>query len=115
MPTTVSRSTQNMDFIFGVQVSKNGASDTVQAFHPLRNPSYTVVNAQIGVAGESWEFTVNAENLTAKDYYTDVQSFPNFYGLDADGVCVYPDGTDCLIIGTLGQPRLITASLSYFF
>ncbi|MCY3772934.1 MAG: TonB-dependent receptor [Gemmatimonadetes bacterium] len=104
-----------MDFIFGVQVSKNGASDTVQAFHPLRNPSYTVVNAQIGVAGENWEFTVNAENLTAKDYYTDVQSFPNFYGLDADGVCVYPDGTDCLIIGTLGQPRLVTASLSYFF
>ncbi len=104
-----------MDFIFGVQVSENGASDTIQAYHPLRNPSYTVVNAQIGVAGENWEFTVNAENLTDEDYYTDVQSFPNFYGLDADGVCVYPDGSDCLIIGTLGQPRLITASLSYFF
>ena len=104
-----------MDFLFGVQVSKNGASDTIQAYYPLRNPSYTIINAQVGVAGENWEFTVNAENLTDKGYYTDVQSFPNFFGLDADGVCVYPDGTDCLIIGTLGQPRLVTASLSYFF
>ena len=104
-----------MDFIFGVQVSKSGASDTIQAYYPLRNPSYTIVNAQIGVAGENWEFTVNAENLTDKDYYTDVQSFPNFFGLDADGVCFLPVPDNCVIIGTLGQPRLITASLSYFF
>ena len=104
-----------MDFIFGIQVSENGASDTVQAFHPLRNPSYTVVNAQVGVAGENWEFTVNAENLTDKAYYTDAQSFPNFYGLDAGDACFYPAGDACLTIGTLGQPRLITASLSYFF
>jgi outer membrane receptor protein involved in Fe transport len=104
-----------MDFLFGVQLSKNGAYDTVQAYHPLTNPSFTIINAQVGVAGENWEFTVNAENLTDKAYYTDSQSFPNFYGLDADGVCVYPNGGDCLIIGTLGQPRLITASLSYFF
>ena len=105
----------NMDFIFGVQVSTTGASDTIQAYYPLRNPSYTVVNLQVGVTGDNWEFTVNAENLTGKDYYTDVQSFPNFHGLDADGVCVLPVGDDCVIIGTLGQPRLLTASLSYFF
>ncbi len=104
-----------MDFLFGVQVSRNGAYDTVQAYYPLSNPGFTIVNAQVGVAGENWEFTVNAENLTDKDYYTDVQSFPNFYGLDADGVCVYPNGDACITIGTLGQPRLVTASLSYFF
>ena len=104
-----------MDFIFGVQVSKNGAYDTVQAYHPLTNPSFTIVNAQVGVAGETWEFTVNAENLTDKAYYTDSQSFPNFYGLDAGDDCFYPNGDACLTIGTLGQPRLITASLSYFF
>ena len=106
---------QGMDFIFGVQVSESGASDTIQAYYPLRNPSYTIVNVQVGVAGENWEFTVNAENLTDKDYYTDVQSFPNFFGLDADGVCYLPVPDNCVIIGTLGQPRLITASLSYFF
>ena len=112
----------NMDFLFGVQVSKNGAYDGVQAYYPIRNPSYTIINAQIGVAGENWELTVNAENLANKDYYTDVQSFPSFFLLDADGVCLYPVGTDgpegqgnCVTIGTLGQPRLITASLSYFF
>ena len=104
-----------MDFILGVQVSKNGAYDTVQAYHPLTNPSFTVINAQVGVAGDNWEFTVNAENLTDKSYYTDSQSFPNFYGLDAGDLCVYPNGDACLTIGTLGQPRLITASLSYFF
>ena len=104
-----------MDFILGVQVSKNGAYDTVQAYHPLTNPSFTIINAQVGVAGDNWEFTVNAENLTDKAYFTDSQSFPNFYGLDAGGVCVYPNGDACLTIGTLGQPRLVTASLSYFF
>ena len=104
-----------MDFIFGAQISKNGAYDTVQAYYPLTNPSFTIINAQVGVAGDNWEFTVNAENLTDKSYFTDVQSFPNFYGLDADGVCTYPNGDACLTIGTLGQPRLFTASLSYFF
>ena len=107
---------EGMDFIFGVQVSKNGAYNGVQAYYPIRNPSFTVINAQVGVAGDNWEFMVNAENLADKAYYTDVQSFPNFFGLDADGVCVFPDGVgDCVTIGTLGQPRLITASLSYFF
>ena len=106
----------NMDFIFGLQVSENGAYNGVQAYYPIRNPSFTIINAQVGVAGENWELMVNAENLADKAYYTDVQSFPNFHGLDADGVCVFPDGIgDCVTIGTLGQPRLITASLSYFF
>ena len=111
---------ENMDFLFGVQVSKNGSYRGVQAYYTIRNPSYTIVNAQVGVAGENWEFTVNAENLTDKAYYTDVQSFPNFFGLDA-GACMLPPTVvgvgeeNCVIIGTQGQPRLITASLSYFF
>jgi len=105
---------ESMDFIFGVQLSKNGAYNGVQAYYPIRNPSYTILNAQVGVAGENWELTLNAEDLTDKAYYTDVQSFPNFYLLD-EGPCVYPNGDACVTIGTLGQPRLVTASLSYFF
>lgn len=111
---------EGLDFIAGVQISQTGASDTIQAYYPLRNPSYVLVSAQIGVAGENWEFTVNGENLTDKDWYPDVQSFPAFREIFV-GVpgpvpsCVYPVGDPCISIGTLGQPRLITASLSYFF
>ena len=100
----------NMDFLFGVQVSKNGAYEGVQAYYPVRNPSYTIINAQVGVAGENWELTVNAENLADKNYYTDVQSFPNFFLLDADDVCVYPNGDACVTIGTLGPAVLILAT-----
>jgi iron complex outermembrane receptor protein len=112
----------SMDFIAGLQISQTGASDTIQAYYPLRNPKYVLVSAQIGVAGENWEFTVNAENLTDKGWYPDVQSFPAFRELFVGTPvpvpsCATPDPdqTPCIGIGTLGQPRLITASLSFFF
>ena len=96
----------DMDFVAGVQVSHNGEYEGLQAWNPVTNPDFTVVNAQVGLARESWELMLNVENLADEVYYTDVQHFPNFYLLD---------GGDNIVIGTLGQPRLFTASLSYFF
>lgn len=66
------------------------------------------VSAQLGVERDTWELALNVENLLDEDYYTDVQTFPDFFFLegDADGI---------IVIGTLGQPRLVTASLSYSF
>ena len=96
----------NMDWIAGVQVSHNGEYEGLQAWNPVTNPSFTVVNAQLGLTRENWELMLNVENVADEVYYTDVQHFPNFYLLD---------GGDNVVIGTLGQPRLITASLSYSF
>ena len=72
------------------------------------NPDFTLVSAQVGVAGENWELTLNVENLTDEPYFTDVQTFPDFFFLDGDA-------DEIIVIGTLGQPRLVTASFSYMF
>ena len=49
---------------------------------------------------------MNAKNLFDRKHYNDLQHFPNFRLLD---------GGDNLVIGTLGQPRLITANLGFRF
>ena len=98
--------TDALDVIAGVQVSRSGEYEGLQAWDPITNPDYTVVNAQLGVAGKQWELVVGVENLFDEEYYHDVQRFPNFYMLD---------GGPNIIIGTLGQPRLLTATLSYRF
>ena len=95
-----------MELIAGVQVSRTGSYEGLQAWNPVTNPSYTVVNAQLGVAAETWQLMAHVKNLADQEYYSDVQHFPNFYGLDG--------GAD-IVIGTLGQPRLLSVSLSYFF
>ena len=95
-----------LDFIAAVQVSHSGKYEGLQAWNPVTNPSYTIVNAQMGVAGERWELIAAVKNLFEEDYYNDVQHFPNFYLLD---------GGDNIVIGTLGQPRLVSVSLSLFF
>ena len=64
------------------------------------------MNAQVGLVGEKWELTLNVENLSDEEYYVDVQHFPNFFFLD---------GGDNIVIGTLGQPRLVSASFKYHF
>jgi iron complex outermembrane receptor protein len=95
-----------MDFIAAVQVSHSGEYEGLQAWDMITNDDYTIVNAQVGVAGEQWELMLNVENLTDEEYYPDVQRFPNYYLLD---------GGESIVVGTLGQPRLVTASLSFFF
>lgn len=101
-----------MDFIAGVQVSHNGEYSGLRLSDPegveVHNPDFTLVSAQVGVSGENWEATVNVENLTDENYFTDVQTFPDFFFLDGDADAI-------IVIGTLGQPRLVTASLSYRF
>ena len=96
-----------MDLIAGVQVGHTGSYEGLSPWNPVTNPSYTVVNAQLGVAGENWQLMAHVKNLLDEDYYNDVQHFPNFFGLDNDG--------QEIVIGTLGQPRLLSLSLSFFF
>lgn len=95
-----------LDLVAGLQVSHNGEYEGLLAWNPVTNPDYTLVSGQFGLATERWELMVNGENLTDEAYYMDVQHFPNFYLLDE---------VDPIVIGTLGQPRLFTVSLSYFF
>ena len=88
------------------QLSHTGSYEGLQAWDPVTNPSYTLVNAQIGQTSEDWEVMLNVKNLFDEEYYMDVQHFPNYYLLD---------GGDSIVIGTLGQPRLVTLSFNYFF
>ena len=101
-----------MRFIAGVQVSHNGKYTGLRLSDPqgvsVINPSFTLVGAQIGVTGDNWELALNVENALDEDYYTDVQTFPDFFFLDGDADSI-------IVIGTLGQPQLVTASFSYFF
>ena len=101
-----------MNFIASGQISHNGKYTGLRLSDPpgvsVVNPSFTLVGVQAGVAGENWQLTLNVENLTDEDYYTDVQTFPDFFFLDGDA-------DEIIVIGTLGQPRLVTASFSYSF
>ena len=92
--------------VAGLQISHTGAFLGLQAWDTVRHSSYTVANAQVGVRGERWELLLQVENLTDEEYYTDVQRFPNLHALD---------GGDNINIGTMGQPRLVAASLSFNF
>ena len=73
------------------------------------NPSFAVVNASVGIAGESWEVRLYVENLFDENYYIDVQEFPNFAGTAIAGAPAD------IIIGTLEQPRRAKISLKYLF
>ena len=99
-------STSGLRLVGGLQVSHTGAYLGLQAWDTVKHPSYTVANAQIGVQGERWELLLQVENLTDEEYYTDVQRFPNLHLLD---------GGENINIGTMGQPRLVAASLSFMF
>jgi iron complex outermembrane receptor protein len=95
-----------LGLLAGVQVTHSGEYEGLQAWDPVTNPDFTLVNAQVGIGTESWELMLNVKNLTDEEYYPDVQRFPNFFLLDGD---------ESIVIGTLGQPRLISASFSYRF
>ena len=95
-----------MRLVAGLQISHSGALLGLQAWDTVKNPSYTVANAQVGLQGERWEFLVQVENFTDEEYYTDVQRFPNLHALD---------GGENINIGTMGQPRLLSATLNYSF
>lgn len=97
--------TDEMRFLGRVQVSYNGKFETDLA-NTFYNPSYTLVNLRAGVAKDNWELAVNVENLFNEKYHTDASVWPNFSPLIDQSV---------FVIGTLGQPRVVTGSLKVNF
>ncbi len=99
------------DLIADMQMSYRGEQDGGTPWDVLTNDSFNVVNLQIGVQNDRWELMVNIDNLTDEEYYTDLEPFDNFSfaGLTGDGEPAR------IAIGTLGHPRLVTASVSYAF
>ena len=101
---------RNFDFVLDAQVSYNGETRGGAPWDNVTNPEYTVVALQLGLANEKWEILLNVENLFDEEYYVDLQPFPNL-GLDG----LTGEGPPNIIIGTWGQPRLVTGSVSYHF
>ena len=99
-----------VEFMAALQISHNGEYEGLQAWNPVTNPSFTIVNGQLGFLWENMELMFHMENLTDEGYYNDVQHFIN--GHDLIGI---RGGPGDIVIGTLGQPRLSTVSLTYYF
>ncbi|MCS5543877.1 MAG: TonB-dependent receptor [SAR86 cluster bacterium] len=100
--------TSGANFSVDFQVSHNGHFQGLQAWDPVTNPSYTLASVQIGLEKDNWELRLNVENITDEDYYVDVQYLSNLHAID-------DNGSGNIIIGTLGQPQLVSASISYYF
>jgi len=64
----------------------------------------------MGFVSDQWEILLNVENLFDQEYYTDLEPFPNF---SFGGLTGSEPGN--IIIGTHGQPQLITGSVTYRF
>jgi len=87
------------------QFSHNGRFQ-IDLPNNFQNPAQTLVNARLGVKRRNVEVALNVENLFNTAYYTDATLFPSF-----DPLLAQPS----IIIGTLGQPRLVTGSISVRF
>jgi outer membrane receptor protein involved in Fe transport len=98
------------DFVTDVQVSHNGEMQGGKPWDNVKNPDFTVVDLQMGFVSDRWEVLLNVENLFDQAYYTDLEPFPNF---SFDGLIGAEPAT--IIIGTHGQPQLITGSVTYRF
>lgn len=70
------------------------------------HPGYELTNLSIGVENSRWGLRMNVENIFDKGYYTDGSIWPG------DAV---PGAPRDVVIGTLGQPRLITLTASVRF
>ena len=98
------------DFVTDVQVSHNGEMQGGKPWDNVKNPDFTVVDLQMGFVSDQWEILLNVENLFDQEYYTDLEPFPNF---SFGGLTGSEPGN--IIIGTHGQPQLITGSVTYRF
>jgi len=101
---------RNFDFVFDTQISYNGETRGGAPWDNVTNPEYTIVSLQTGFSNEKWEVMLLVENLLDEEYYVDLQPFPNL-GLDG----LTGEGPPNIVIGTWGQPRLVTASVNYSF
>ena len=72
------------------------------------NDRFTVVDLNVGLEWQNWEFGLRLENVFDEEYYIDVQEFPNFAG-----PLVTPQSA--IIIGTLEQPRRLMGWVQYRF
>ena len=97
--------TGDWSFVGRLQLTHIGEFET-DLGNNFQNPSYDLVGVRAGIARENWEIAVSVENVFDEEYYTDTTLFPNFNPL-------IPQPS--LIIGTLGQPRLVTLSASVNF
>ena len=80
----------------------------------VKHPGYQVFNLRVGVENERWSAAINLKNVFDEDYYTDGSvwpgdSVPGRNRNDPYGLTFNP------VIGTLGQPRLVTAVVSVKF
>jgi len=87
------------------QLSYNGSFE-VDLGNSVENPDFTVASIRVGIGSDRWEISAGVENLFDEEYYTDATLFPNFNPLVPQ---------DAIIIGTLGQPRLLTAAFKLMF
>ena len=101
--------TNGFDLMADLQLSHNGEMEGGKPWDTTRHPSYTVIDAQIGITNGPWELMLNVENLTDEEYYTDLEPFDNFSYLGLIG----EEGR--IVIGTHGHPRIFSASVSYSF
>lgn len=79
------------------------------AFPIWENPSFTVVDLNIGMVIQKWTLQFQIENLFDEEYYIDAQEFPNFAG------AAISTGQGSVVIGTLEQPRRAILSARYDF
>ena len=70
-----------VEFMAALQISHNGEYEGLQAWNTVTNPSFTIVNGQLGFLWENMELMFHVENLTDEGYYNDVQHFINGHDL----------------------------------
>jgi len=97
--------TNDMDFLGNFEVLGKGPYFFNQE-NTAEHPGYELANVRLGVETDGWSFAVNVENLFDTGYYSDGSIWPG------DAI---PGAQRDLVIGTLGQPRLVTASASVKF
>ena len=99
------------ELIADLQISHRGEQDGGAPWDVLTNDSFEVMDLQVGMQNDRWELMLNVDNLTDEEYYTDLEPFDNFSfnGLTDGGEPAR------IAIGTLGHPRIVTASVSYSF
>ncbi|WP_394729402.1 TonB-dependent receptor [Altererythrobacter sp. GH1-8] len=105
------------EFFLRAQARYKGASSTNAQFfdvpgddYPIfKNPSYFVLDLAAGIDVGRLSLGARVENLFDKEYFNDVQEFPNFAG----GLNAGEPGQ--IIIGTLGQAQRFMGSVAFEF
>ena len=103
----------DMELIGDLMYTRRGEGVGYPAHDAPINPSYATVNLSAGVRGENWQLMVHGENIFDEEYYTDADNFANLWAYPGN---LFTDGTyPTLTMGTWGQPRMVSVSLTYDF